>query len=184
MTGRYSVWDGDEYVDVDVPISGGEDVMIPVIRAIVVSDRDDALILLQRRADPSERVEGLIEIPGGRWNAGEHPADAAIREVLEETGISVSSVDGVEVDELDGNRTIATIRPFRVIAGVDGAFPAVHVIVTARGSGTPRDEGGETSDVRWWTIDDLRTALRQDRDAFVPYAHAALSAYTDVDAGS
>ena len=34
------------------------------------------------------------------------------------------------------------------------------------------------------TIDDLRTALRQDRDAFVPYAHAALSAYTDVDAGS
>ena len=178
------MWDGESRVEIDVPVSGGEDVMVPVIRAIVIADHDDGLVLLQRRADPNETVEGLIEIPGGRWRAGEHPEAAVCREVLEETGITVMSIDGITSNRLDDRRTMSGIQPFRVMAGVDGAFPAVHVIVTARGSGVPRDEPGESADVRWWHIDDLRRALVADPDSFVPYAYAALAVYAGVEAGS
>ncbi|MFI1488739.1 NUDIX hydrolase [Streptomyces sp. NPDC020747] len=43
---------------------------------------------------------GYWDIPGGHCNAGEHPADAAVREALEETGwaIAVTELFGIWMD--------------------------------------------------------------------------------------
>jgi 8-oxo-dGTP diphosphatase len=50
--------------------------------------RDDAgrLLLIRRANAPSE---GLWSVPGGRVEIGESPAEAAVREVREETGLEV-----------------------------------------------------------------------------------------------
>ncbi len=175
----YRMWDGDGYVTIDVPRSGREGVMIPVVRAVVRSADDPDLVLLQRRDEPSESVRGRLEIPGGRWKAGEAPADAVAREVLEETGVVVSSVEGVTADPIGGNASIATVRPLSISVGVDGAFPAVHVVLLATGSGTPRPEPGATADVKWWHVDDLRAELVRDREGFVPASYAALKVYME-----
>lgn len=51
---------------------------------------DGSRALFIRRHDPLiPEYDERLEIPGGKVEAGEHPADAACREVLEETGYSV-----------------------------------------------------------------------------------------------
>ncbi|GMQ97906.1 MAG: hypothetical protein BMS9Abin17_0409 [Acidimicrobiia bacterium] len=179
MTGRYRMWTGSESVEVDVPVSGGENVMVPVIRGIVRCVEDPSLILLQRRADPMEPVFGCLEIPGGRWRSGESPADALTREVYEETGVELSAVDGVSVAAIDSRRDVASLHPLVIIAGVSGAFPAIHVVLLADGAGTPRPNEGESGDVRWWPITDVRTALKERPSEFVPSSRAALDAYIE-----
>jgi len=51
--------------------------------AALVRDAAGA-VLLQRRAD-----NGRWELPGGAFDPGEHPAQALVREVYEETGVVV-----------------------------------------------------------------------------------------------
>lgn len=180
MTGRYRMWTGSESVEIHVPVSGSENVMVPVIRGIVRSVEDPSLILLQRRADPTEPVFGCLEIPGGRWRSGESPADALTREVYEETGVVLSSIDGISVAAIDSRRDLASLHPLVVVAGVSGAFPAIHVVLLAEGTGSLRASEGESDDVRWWSIVDVRAALEEQPSAFVPSSRAALDAYFEV----
>ncbi len=170
------MWDGSRHVEVDVPVSGPDNVMIPVIRA-VVTDRSGDHILLQRRDSPIESVRGLFEIPGGRWIAAESPAAAVTREVFEETGVALVHVEGIIDDRIDDRRSVSTVRPLVVIAGIEGAFPATHTVLVAVGEGTPRPEPGATTDVRWWLIADVRHELVTNRGGFVPSSWAALVAY-------
>ncbi|MGI9641309.1 MAG: NUDIX hydrolase [Acidimicrobiia bacterium] len=179
MTGRHAMFDGAREVTVSVPTSGGENVMVPVVRAIVRSPEHPDCIVLQRRDNASESVIGLLEIPGGRWKSGESPIDAISREVLEETGLDVTDVAGVSIKELDGRRSIATIRPLAIVSGVQGAFPAAHTVLLVDAEGSVRPAPGETSDVRWWHVDEVRTVLSDRRDEFVPSTVAALEAYMD-----
>ncbi|MDJ0790970.1 MAG: NUDIX domain-containing protein [Acidimicrobiia bacterium] len=177
MTGRYEMWDGSGPVTVGVPVSGGENVMVPVVRAVVRPPGDADQIILQRRDEPGESVAGLFELPGGRWHAGEDPAKAIAREVAEETGLRVVTVAGVAVDRLDERRGIATVRPLAVTAGVEGAFPAAHMILVVDAVGEPRAEPGESADVRWWSLDAVRSEMARNRAAFIPSSFAALEAY-------
>jgi ADP-ribose pyrophosphatase YjhB (NUDIX family) len=174
------MWDGEKTVEVNVPVSGSDNVMVPVIRAIV-RDPTTGDILVQRRDNPHEPVFGLLEIPGGRWRAGESPLDAIRREVSEETGVAITSIEGMSEDQIDERRTIATVRPFVVIAGADDAYPAIHTVVIAVGHGTTTAQAGESADVRWWTMADLRHELATNRTGFVPSSFAALNAYVERD---
>ena len=177
MTGRYEMWNGSSPEVVGVPVSGGENVMVPVVRGIVRAVDTPGRIVLQRRDEPGEIVRGLLEIPGGRWHAGESPADALRREVAEETGLDVVAVRGVSLDVLDHHRSMATTQPLAVVSGVDGAFPAAHMILIVDATGEPRPEPGETAEVRWWDVTDVLTAMREDRERFIPSSYAALEAY-------
>jgi acetyl-CoA carboxylase carboxyl transferase subunit beta len=59
----------------------------PVLCAgAVVRDGTGRLLLVRRGQEPSK---GLWSLPGGRVEPGETPAEAAAREVLEETGLLV-----------------------------------------------------------------------------------------------
>jgi 8-oxo-dGTP pyrophosphatase MutT (NUDIX family) len=177
MTGRYTTWDGQGDEAVSVPRFAGENLMVPVIRAVVRSVDRPGHILLQRRDDPTESVRGALEIPGGRWRAGESPIDAITREVEEETGIVVVDLIGIELDRIDERRAVASIHPLVVVAGVHGAFPAVHTVIVARGTGEPRSQAGESTDVRWWPLEAVVREMDHDGDAFIPSTVAALRAY-------
>ncbi len=69
---------------------GHDLLMSPGVAAIIHNDRDE--ILLQRRSD-----NGRWGLPGGAIDPGEEPADAVVREVLEETGLRVVPVRVVGV---------------------------------------------------------------------------------------
>jgi 8-oxo-dGTP pyrophosphatase MutT (NUDIX family) len=58
----------------------------------VVIYNDDGRILLLKRSDKTPRAHGW-DFAGGGVDAGEDPSDAAVRESLEETGLSIDSSD-------------------------------------------------------------------------------------------
>lgn len=53
--------------------------------AAVISDENDLLVVKERYRNP--KYSAFYKLPGGLLNEGEHIADAAIREVREETGV-------------------------------------------------------------------------------------------------
>ena len=52
---------------------------------VVLRDQKDLLVVCERHRSPGQTP--FYKLPGGALLAGEHPADAVIREVLEETGV-------------------------------------------------------------------------------------------------
>ena len=63
---------------------------MPTIIAIAVVEHDDRFLIGQRPAGVA--LAGYWEFPGGKVEPDESPADAAVRECLEETGIQISVV--------------------------------------------------------------------------------------------
>lgn len=152
MEGRYRIWAGDSWREMPVPSLAGEALMLPAIAAVVSPVGDPDRLLLQRRDKPGEVVRGMLEVPTGRWRAGEEALAAIRREVAEETGVEV-------VDLLESHRLVETHegRPFRVlepalvVAGTGGAYPSLLVPLRCLGRGEPRPLPGETAEPRWVT---------------------------------
>jgi 8-oxo-dGTP diphosphatase len=118
--------------------------------------RDGDRVLLSR-ASATDTLPGMWYLPGGGVEQGEHPVDAVVREVAEETGLAVEITglrDAVsDVLELPGRLTHTDRLIF-------------DVAVTG---GELRDEvGGSTDRAEWVPVDRLG-ALR-----LMPYAAAAL----------
>ena len=110
--------------------TAADDDRIPCAGAVV---RDEVgRLLLIRRGNPPGR--GLWSLPGGRVEAGETPAAAAAREVLEETGLRV------EVGPLLGVFDLGEFRAHDFAATVIGGELRA---------------GDDASDVRWCNEADL-----------------------------
>ncbi len=58
----------------------------PKVAVVVFIERDDKVLLIQRAVDPGK---GLWALPAGFVDHDEAPADAAVRETLEETSLNV-----------------------------------------------------------------------------------------------
>ena len=93
------------------PLLAGDDSaragnLVPAAVLVAVTDRPEpGLILTVRHADMRTHA-GQVALPGGRLDAGEDAAAAALREAWEELGLEPSSVE-----------TIATLQPYRTITG-------------------------------------------------------------------
>lgn len=83
--------------------------MDPKVAAAVLVEEDGRVLLVRRVNEP---FRGLWTLPAGFVNGGENPADAAERECLEETGL-----------------TVRVIRVLDVIAGREHERGADFVIV-------------------------------------------------------
>jgi 8-oxo-dGTP diphosphatase len=95
--------------------------------------RDDAgrLLLIRRGQAPAK---GTWSLPGGRVEPGETPAEAAAREVREETGLQVSVGDLI---------TTVTVMGY-----------LIHDFAATVMGGT-LSAGDDASEVRWCAPDDL-----------------------------
>jgi acetyl-CoA carboxylase carboxyl transferase subunit beta len=102
----------------------------------VVRDAAGRLLLVRRGTDPEA---GRWTLPGGRVEPGESPAEAAAREVTEETGLVVTV----------GREWLVLERP----AG-PGAVFEIHDFVAEPLGGALR-AGDDAADVGWFTPAEL-----------------------------
>ncbi len=103
--------------------------VIPCVGAIV-TDGQGRLLMIKRGHDPGA---GLWSIPGGRIEPGETDAEALVREMIEETGLTV------EVGRLIGR----VRRP-----GLSGAVVDIRDYAATVTGGTLRP-GDDAADARW-----------------------------------
>jgi 8-oxo-dGTP diphosphatase len=66
----------------------------PIVGVGVLIEEDGRYLLVKRAAEPDA---GMWSIPGGLIDVGEKAADAAVREALEETGLTVEILGRVDV---------------------------------------------------------------------------------------
>ena len=107
---------------------------------------DDGRILLARIA-PSYPREGHWTLPGGGIDWGEHPDDALVREVHEETGLTLDSYTLAGIDS-------ETLGP---LAG----RPTVHAVrfiyrCTTSGEASVVEEDGSVDAAAWIELDKLK----------------------------
>jgi 8-oxo-dGTP pyrophosphatase MutT (NUDIX family) len=126
----------EHYNDPDAP---APNTLVPASNMLVVNDEDQ--ILLQRRRDT-----GQWALPGGAQDFGETPAQCAIRECREETGITA---------EITGFLGIYS-DPLHIVAYTDGEVrQEFEITLIGRPiSGAPT-ENEEASDVAWFAPADL-----------------------------
>ncbi|WP_432503366.1 NUDIX hydrolase N-terminal domain-containing protein [Kineococcus arenarius] len=108
------------------------------VRAGVVDERERLLML-------RERSDGLWSLPGGWVDPGDRPGEAAVREVLEETGYPVEPVKLVAVWERD-------------VRGKQPPLPVsvFHLFFLCRPVGEPvAAQDLETLEVGWFGLDEL-----------------------------
>ncbi len=113
----------------------------PFLGASVAVFRDGR-VLLARRGNPP--LQGLWSLPGGGVELGETLAEAALRELAEETGVSaeiVGPADYVDIIRRDEGGRVE--RHYVVVA-----FAARHL------AGEPQ-LGEGTADIRWVGLDEL-----------------------------
>jgi histidine triad (HIT) family protein len=143
-------------------LAGSELLLMPAAAAVVVDE--SGRVLLQRRADTGE-----WGLPGGIVEPGEDPADAAVRETAEETGVEavaerlVGAWQGPPVTYANGDRA-------RYVTTVHRCHPV---------GGAARPDGLESVEVRWFDP----AALPELSPAVRPQLAAALAATNPVPAG-
>ncbi|WP_030207907.1 NUDIX hydrolase [Streptomyces sp. NRRL S-87] len=113
--------------------------LVPAASAVVVDD--GGRILLHRRSD-----NGMWALPGGKMELGESIGECAVRETLEETGLTV------EITGLVGTYT----NPGHVFAYDDGEVrQEFSICLLARPTGGTLRTSDESFEVDWFTPDEV-----------------------------
>lgn len=134
---------------------GHDPLWLPGAGAVVYDD--DGRVLLGKRADT-----GRWTIITGIVDPGEEPAQAIVREVFEETGVKVA------VEHLVGVEVVGPITypNLDVCTFLNLDFRCRYV------SGEARVNDDESSEVRWFTLDDLPALNDRHRHLVETALHA------------
>jgi len=117
----------------------GHDLLsLPGVNAVVLNDRNEILLVHSRETDLWMPIGGQIE-------PGEEPADAAIREVFEETGVHVEPVRLVSV----------YAGPDVTYSNGDRVLYITVVFLCRAVSGHPHAHDEENHDARYCPLDNL-----------------------------
>ena len=113
----------------------------PYVGVGVIVFRDQEVLLIKRNKEPNK---GQWSIPGGKQIIGETSAEAAKRELLEETGVKVDQL--LLVDVVD-----------KIIPDVEGKIKYHYTLVQYMGqwlSGETRP-GDDAQEVRWVCLNEI-----------------------------
>ena len=131
---------------------GGADKRFSLIDCVdwvnmIALTRDQRVVLVRQYRPGTDSV--CLEIPGGMVDAGESPAEAAARELVEETGYT--SARWEQLGKVAPNPAIFNNHLHTFLA------------LDAEQTTAPRPEGAEVIDVETATLDECHAAIRDGR---------------------
>jgi 8-oxo-dGTP pyrophosphatase MutT (NUDIX family) len=128
-----------------------------VVRLVVLDSRERVLLVqAQDRGNPAFGT--CWELPGGGIEPGESLAEAAIRELREETGVVIASVPAPtwERDVIYTYRGVRRRHHERICVVRLETDPA-----TIETSGRTGFEVEDLGEVRWWSVSEVRASTEQ-----------------------
>lgn len=166
--------------DDKLPRIGSEALTIPFVGAIIErgNNSGEKEIIVQTRSKESDpKFSGTIEIPGGKFRAGESIYDTLKREVEEESGLKITSVVGEEGVLHNNSHEMSSdiFQPFCVTQSPEGPF--VGFIFRCTAIGDPASETNETRGCHWIKVSELKTIIETDPDRIYTPFLGALSLY-------
>jgi ADP-ribose pyrophosphatase YjhB (NUDIX family) len=108
---------------------------LPILAVSALVRNNDKVLLVRRGNPPSD---GAWALPGGKVEPGERLADAAAREVKEETAVAVRDLRHLDVAEIIAHDPDGSLRGHYVI-----------VVFAALADGAPPVPGGDAVEARW-----------------------------------
>lgn len=150
---------------------------IPAVGAIIVKKvGDDEFILVQnRKKNNGDGMDGLLEIPAGKIREYENIFEALRREVWEETGLHLTTVQGEDASyllDVAGNRTII-FSPYCVTQNLSGAYSIILSTFLCEAEGDLLEQTNETENIRWMKRDTLKEIVHNSPESiFLMHVHA------------
>ena len=150
---------------------------IPAVGAIIVKRvEDEEFILVQtRKKNNGDRLDGLLEIPAGKIREYENIFEALRREVWEETGLHITSIQGEDDSKLldvSGNKTIM-FSPYCVTQNLSGAYSLILSTFLCEAEGELLEQTNETENIRWMRRDALKEIVDNFPESiFLMHVHA------------
>lgn len=150
---------------------------IPAVGAIIVKRvEDEEFILVQtRKKNNGDGLDGLLEIPAGKIREYENIFEALRREVWEETGLHITSIQGEDDSKLldvSGNKTIM-FSPYCVTQNLSGAYSLILSTFLCEAEGELMEQTNETENIRWVRRDALKEVVDNSPESiFLMHVHA------------
>jgi len=125
----------------------------PYVGVGVIVFRDQEVLIVKRKKDPNK---GQWSIPGGKQMIGETIAEAAKRELLEETGVKVGQLFLVDVVDA-------------IIPDDEGKIKYHYTLVDYMGHWESGESsaGDDAQEVRWVSLNNLKSYSLLDKTVII-----------------
>jgi len=152
--------------------------MIVIARAIIERQTDEGTELLLQVRD-REYGMNQMEFPGGKLEEFESIVDCVRREVLEETGLSVTKIlDDTHRTVMIGEvATTECLKPFCVYQTLEGPVDTLGFYFRCHAEGTLLEKGDGAHGHRWIAVTELTEMMQETPEVFMWGAQAALKFY-------
>lgn len=126
-----------------------------------VENKVQLIIQLRKREGEPE----VYELPGGRINEYEKMVDGLRREVLEETGLTVTAIRNEENSVITKGTAFSMecIKPFAAYQTINGPVDSFGVYFICEVEGELLEKGDDTADVHWADMVEIQRMVDEQR---------------------
>ena len=140
----------------------------PAIGAIIerMINGKKRIIIQERWKEDGNETNGKYELPAGKIREYENIYDTVRREVLEETGLKVTKIQGEEDLIYSEETKTISFMPFYVTQNLENAYSIIANHFICEAEGEPISETNESRNIRWIEITELSDLLKKDKSKF------------------